>query len=189
MKVIGLIGVKGGGKDFISDELVETYAKQGIKTVVFSFSEAVRKYTFKYLRIEIRTPKEYEQFKVNTYYNGKGIYKSGREWLEHFGEGLKAGNPIVWSDFVDQEFTEWHSTNPTQSTLCNVIFKDIRHPSELQIVKTIARHTSSPLEFIFCDFHSDRYDDSNDINNELALSIRDMNCYKHRDRITHLEKL
>jgi len=185
-KVIGLIGVKGGGKDFRADTIVKS-SKGLVK--VFSFSEAVRKYTFKKLKLPILVGEAYEGFKTQTFsrqVSPSGGVKTltGRDWMEYFGETIKKDNPIQWSNMIDKELMGFLKTHP-MSKYEAIIFKDVRHPQELQLVHSIARHSEAELILQLCDYKSDRYDATPDVNNNLAL-IAIKGGYEHLNLLNSL---
>lgn len=160
--VIGICGVRGSGKDFMALKLKEQLEKEGKKVVIYGFSQGVRDITFRALGVEINTPGEYDIFKVSTY-KCVNVVRTGREWLEYYGEGIRSTHPTFWSDY-------WLSNVCKSADI--IIASDCRFPHEAMSVKMLATTLNREYNFYFADYHSKRYDDADCDTNKLALNLR-----------------
>jgi hypothetical protein len=173
--IFGILGVRGSGKDTLAHELSKDM--EGVWTpVLLSFSEAIRLKTFDLLGLKPLEGKEYTEFKTRHYNSFKGVNKTGREWLEYVGEGMRKQNPSIWADEVMKQVLKekYH-----EGKNYGLIFYDVRFPHEMAVVNMAAKLSNTKPSYIFCDYRSERYDDENCESNKLALELRDEG-YKHR---------
>lgn len=178
--IIGLIGVKGSGKDYFANELKNKYEEQGLKVKIIGFSDAVREATFKNLGIKPpQTEEGYVKFKADTYKHGTKI-ATGRYWLEYFAETSREINPIIWSQ-------KWsRATIEAVKEYDTIIVNDVRFTNELQAVFSLSEAIfGKPAEVIFCDYRSDRYEDNRVEANKFALDLRAAG-FKDRDSLNGL---
>lgn len=176
--IIGLVGMKGSGKDYTAQKLKEFYQKSGRSVSIINFADPVRQAVYKVLQIPApKSDEEYTAFKTKSY-SCYGTTKTGREWLEHIGEGSRIATPLCWTN-------EWlRVCKFNQSEV--IITTDCRHEHELLAVRYEALRRGVPHKFRFCDFKSDRYDASTDtILNNLALSVQ-RRGWKDQEDITNL---
>lgn len=177
-KIIAFIGVRGSGKDYCANATMESSKLSGYKKLKVGFSDSVRNTTFQELNVYPKTPEEYDEFKKTVYYHDKFLYgKTGRDWLEYFGEGLREKFPLTWCNrLIDK----------VRFTPCEVlIVTDCRFPHEAMALLSLSRENKADIQFIFCDYRSGRYDDTENEPNRMALGIREQGT-KHLDDITKL---
>lgn len=177
--VISILGVRGSGKDYLAKELKDKYELQGKKVAILGFSDGVRHRTFKELGVEYLGIEWYDKFKTDIHlFQGK--YETGRYWLEHFGERLRARYPLIWSNYSIENANKQFDMGADI-----VIFSDCRFPHEAMSSKLIAYRNAVDVEFYFCDYKSNRYDDSKCDTNKLALQLRG-DKHKHGSNVTDL---
>ena len=157
--VVGIMGVKGSGKDTLALELKAKFESEGKTVDIICFSDSVREMTYKELKVYPKTPEAYDKFKVKTHKRGTTIM-TGRQWLEYFAEGERTNNPIKWSNL-------WFN-KAKESKADIVIASDVRFASEIQAIACLPESTVS---FYFCDYKSGRYDKSRTESNTLAIEL------------------
>lgn len=172
--IIGLLGVRGSGKDYTALKLKQDLEKQGKTVAIVGFSDGVRDVTFNELGLDITSPDwDYDRFKEGTVLH-MGIVKTGRGWLEYFGETLRRQYPLYWSNmWIKKVKCMSHDV---------IIATDCRFTHEIMAVEAVSNGDS---RFMFCNYKSGRYDDSICKTNELALEIRSWGFPDQGD-VTHI---
>lgn len=158
--IIGLLGVRGAGKDYTAEKLKKEYEAQGKTVAIVGFSDGVREVTFEKLGVNVDSKVwDYDSFKMVNHEH-MGVDKTGREWLEYFGEGLRKQFPLYWSNYwADKVKCMEHDI---------IIATDCRFTHEVMAVQLVSHED---CKFIFCDYKSYRYDASVCKTNELALEL------------------
>lgn len=176
---IGLLGVRGSGKDHAAAILKKEYESKGLTVAIVGFSDGVRDVTFAKLGVEINSPEEYDRFKTEKHIQ-KGWCDTGRYWLEHYGEGLRNQFPLYWANY-------WTKT-VSLKTHDVIIANDCRFTHEVMAIQGMAKERGVETKFLFCDYRSKRYDDTVCATNELALQIRKFKT-PHGEDITKIFEL
>lgn len=158
-KIIAFAGVQGSGKDYRCQQLV----KQG-NYVKMAFGDALRKILFITLGIPYETGMEnYEELKKTPLFNGQTL----RNMLEHLGtEGIRKYDNDFWVKCLIKDI----ATIPEDMNIC---ISDLRFYNEYKYLKEYCDTNGVEFEFIFCDYHSDRY-----VANNLHASARLANFLK-----------
>jgi hypothetical protein len=171
------LGVIGSGKSYRSQQLVD----QGYKKV--SVADALRETLWSILGWKPQTDWEYQEFKKATMVcpNGKSFANgmtffpiSGRTMLQNIGETFK---DIFGRDY----WSELWYYNIRQSTTKDVVCDDIRFPEEVGEALQLLEDGYN-VEFIFCNYNSDRYTPNNThISERYAHMLLALNKYKDGD--------
>lgn len=171
-KVICFIGCIGGGKDYQAKE----YIKKHPQTKHINFADELREMAWDILGCKPFYGNQYDAFK-KTHFRDCGdteaeISFTGREFLQRLGtEALRKRDPNFWVKC-------W--INKVQEALnggFDVVCSDCRFENELRFALGLnyAANLHNPCEtqFVFCDYHSDRYDSLNAHESEkLAQTIK-----------------
>lgn len=185
-KVIGLIGVNGSGKDFKAKELESEFEDSKI----FDFSDGVRDYTFHFLGGRPIGDLAYDEFKKgdNNIFLGKNRNRvvKGRQFLDNVGKKMRDYDENFWVNYTVNDALDYFYDG--QKT--NFIFGSCRYFNEITgVIKFYNKVLEESnglfdLEFIFCDYKSEKYDDSPKEYQKLALYFRDeLNC-SHYENVT-----
>lgn len=146
-KVTAFVGVQGSGKSYRCAQLV----KQG-DYVTLAFADALRKILFVTLGIPYEEGMaRYDELKQTPLYNGQTL----RNMLEHLGtEGIRKYDNDFWVKCLLKDLSELPDD-------VNVCISDLRFYNEYKYLKDYCDEHGIEFEFIFCDYHSDRYIDYN----------------------------
>jgi len=159
MKLNVYIGVMGSGKDYEADKCDEK----------ISFGDAVRRDVWKILKWKPKTQEEYEMFKETKWkLPGDRIhYFTGRRILQDYGTDIRRTEDK--DHWVKQLITKIDAVNNTNLALevherkyLTVGIPDCRFPNEVSgIINLWEKLATTPkrfeLEFIHCDYKSNRY--------------------------------
>lgn len=143
-KIRAFCGVQGSGKSFSTARLIMT---KGYKA--FAFADALRDVAFKAIGIPYKEGmQKYEELKQTELINGLNF----RNILENIGSAVRR---------YDEDF--WAKTVITLIKECtdNVCISDLRYPNEYFVLREFAKRNSIDFKLVFCDYHSDRYQDDN----------------------------
>ena len=164
-KIILLIGLRGSGKDYYSNQLVEEIPHSH----KIGFSDGVRDYSWKALGWEPVTPEEYDAFKqaeVKIEFKSGFVYKiTGREFLLNVGDKqMKSLDPNIWAKIWGKKCEAIFNEN-IEST---VIGYDLRYVQEYAEALRIKKLYNAELKVEFCNFKSNRWELSNHPSEALA---------------------
>ena len=155
-KIIAFAGYEGSGKSFRCQQLV----KQGNYTKM-SFADALRRVAFKSLGFPVEEGmKQYDWFKLNpcvtlTTQDGASHSITFRKFLEYLGtEGIRTYSKDFWAHCLLHDI----ELLPNEMNVC---IDDLRFHNEYKYLKQFADEHGYEFEFIFCDYHSDRYIEHN----------------------------
>ena len=155
-KVIAFAGYAGSGKDYQCQQLV----KQGDYKKI-AFADALRKIAFANLGLAIeKAPQNYEWMKANpcisvTLKDGTSNSISLRKFLEFMGtEGIRYYDNDFWVKCLLKEIDKLDSD-------INVCISDLRFHNEYQLLKDFCNRKGYEFKLIFCDYHSNRYEEFN----------------------------
>jgi hypothetical protein len=152
-RIIGLIGVIGSGKSYLSMYL--TIADPS--SVCVAFADEVRKATWDVLGLS--DEESYTEFKER-YYTKGGLRLTGRDWLIKIANDYKRISEDWWICLLLDKINRL--PNDT------IIISDVRMANE---VKALLNYTSD-ISFTYCNYKSDRYNPSLDDESErLAQSL------------------
>ena len=149
-------GVQGSGKDYRCQQLL----KQG-NYKKMAFADALRKIAFTSLGIKVDKGLEnYEWMKSNgcirtTFEDGSDATINFRKFLEFMGtEGIRSYDNDFWCKCLIKDIDN------TDEKL-NICISDLRFYNEYKYLKEYCDKKGYEFSFIFCDYHSDRYDPFN----------------------------
>lgn len=155
-KLVCMIGVIGSGKDYRAKKLVE----QGYVQV--NFADPLRELMWDIEGWRPENDAEYEVFKQAVSYCpelGRGV--TGREKLQNLGQAMRKRDNDYWCD-------QWRKALIT--TYKNVVCSDLRFRNEF--LQAYWFQDRRDVEFVFCDYRSDRYEPDNEHESErLAQRI------------------
>lgn len=172
IQIYAYIGVNGSGKDYQAN-----LKKQGLGegTIVLDFSDGVRDFTFSFLGWKPKNVQEYEEFKTgkSTMFLGNLVHRTGREFLDNIGKRMRDYDNHFWADYTKNKAVEAYSEGCK-----NFVFNSVRYDEEIEAIKLFATRCALNeeiyIKFIFCDYRSEKYDDTPREYQELALHFRDM---------------
>lgn len=153
-KIIAFAGVAGSGKDYRCLQL----EKQG-NFKKMAFADALRKIAFVSLGVD-QSEANYEWMKANnsvvTRFNEEqAVGISFRKFLEFLGtEGIRAYDKDFWAKCLIKDIDEL----PEEVNVC---VSDLRFHNEYKALRDYAMSHGCEFEFVFCDYHSDRYEEKN----------------------------
>lgn len=164
-KLVCMIGVIGAGKDYRAKQLV----KQGYAQI--NFADTLRELAWEILGF---VPEDYERFKKQEFiiYSEKRServtfthIRDGRSMLQNLGTAMRKREPEFFSyGWFDKVFD-------LLSDYKNVVCSDLRHINELKTALDVDQEVFgvgkdeiqflADVEFVFCDYRSDRYEPDN----------------------------
>ena len=155
-KIMAFAGVQGSGKDYHCQQLL----KQG-NYKKMAFADALRKIAFTSLGIKVDKGLEnYEWMKANgcvrtIFEDGSDVTINFRKFLEFMGtEGIRSYDNDFWCKCLIKDIDN------TDEKL-NICISDLRFYNEYRYLKEYCDKKGYEFSFIFCDYHSDRYDPFN----------------------------
>ena len=155
-KIVAFAGKAGSGKDFRCQQLL----KQG-NYKKMAFADALRKIAFTSLGIKVDKGLEnYEWMKANgcirtTFEDGSAVTINFRKFLEFMGtEGIRSYDNDFWCKCLIKDIDEI----PEDLNIC---ISDLRFYNEYKYLKEYCDNKGYEFSFIFCDYHSDRYNPFN----------------------------
>ena len=155
-KIMAFAGVQGSGKDYRCQQLL----KQG-NYKKMAFADALRKIAFTSLGIKVDKGLEnYEWMKANgcirtIFEDGSDVTINFRKFLEFMGtEGIRSYDNDFWCKCLIKDIDN------TDEKL-NICISDLRFYNEYKYLKEYCDKKGYEFSFIFCDYHSDRYDPFN----------------------------
>jgi hypothetical protein len=143
-QIVAFVGRGGSGKDYQSSLL----EKRGF--VKIAFADALRDITADIVRWPLHELlKIYDDFKVGDVFPGY----TGREILENVGAAIRKYDPDFWINAVKLQIT--------QRALNKVCISDMRYINEYFAMQNFCNTHGFEFKCIFCDYHSDRYQEVN----------------------------
>jgi len=183
IKICAFVGVKGSGKDFRLEQEKSNHPNS--ETKCYDFSDGVREFTFDFLGYK---PENYEQFKTQEF-DIAGVKRTGRNFLDSIGMKMRYIDENFWANYtIEQAKKDFLSA---ELNISNFLFGSCRFENEASAIINFSKrlnrfsinHSGVDLRFIFCDFKSDKYDDSPEPYQELALNAKKAG-FKDGDDIT-----
>lgn len=146
-KIVAFAGVQGSGKDYRCQELVRT---KGYKQL--AFATALRKIAFVTIGMSYEEGmKQYEELKKTVLFNGLTF----RNILENLGtEGIRSYDNDFWVRCLIHDIDKLPEN-------VNVCVSDLRFYNEYIGLVEYCAKKGYEFEFIFCDYHSERYEANN----------------------------
>ena len=146
-KIIAFAGKAGSGKNYRCEQLVKN---QGFKTM--AYAAALRKIIFTTLGIPYAYGMaHYDELKMTPLYNGYTL----RNMMEHLGtEGIRSYDNDFWAKCLIKDIEK----TPVTQDIC---VSDLRFYNEYKTLKNYCDERGYDFKLIFCDYHSDRYEESN----------------------------
>ena len=169
-KVIAFCGFAQSGKGYSCKRLMMT--KGFVKT---SFADTLRDIAFKTIGVPYKEGMEkYEELKTTELFNGLTF----RNILENLGSAVRKYDEDFWAKGV-LKFIE--------STPKNVCIDDLRYPNEYRVLKKYCEANNIELKLVFCDYHSEGYDDKNPHESaQFAKFLKDKG-YKDQEYVDELD--
>ena len=154
-EIVAFVGRAGSGKDYQSNLLVE----KGFKKM--SFANALRKMAFTCFGLNFEEGLgQYEYLKANdcitlTLQDKEEIKLNFRTFLERLGtQGIRHYDNDFWVNCLIKDIKE--------SNVKKICISDLRFTNEYIKLYEFAKENGYEFKCIFCDYHSDRYQDKND---------------------------
>ncbi len=169
-KIIAFAGKAQSGKTYRCSQLV----KQG-NYKQMAFADALRKILFVTLGIPFEEGMlKYEELKKTPLYNGQTL----RNMLEHLGtEGIRHYDNDFWAKCLIKDI----ESVPEDINIC---VSDLRFYNEYKYLKEFCDQRGYDFSFVFCDYHSDGYQDFNPhASARLANFLKEVG-YQDGDEIT-----
>lgn len=165
-KIFVFIGVIGSGKDYMANQYIQKYG--AVKT---DFADPLREDIWKLLDWTPYTDEEYDLFKRSEFHNDLGIKFTGRDLLLKYGTEIRrAEDPNHWCKQTIREIERLFLYG-----FPAVVITDCRFTNEVSYLKKAANMLECDIEFIFCNYPSDRYDNKVDHESEkLAQNMVDL---------------
>ena len=160
-EIVAFVGRAGSGKDYQSDLLVQ----KGYKKM--SFANALRKIAFKCFGITLEEGIGiYDYLKANDCITlslpEEDIKINFRQFLEFLGtQGIRAYDEDFWVNCLIKDIKE--------ANVKKICISDLRFTNEFIKLKRFAEDNGYIFRCIFCDYHSDRYQENN-THDSAALS-------------------
>jgi hypothetical protein len=162
--IVAFFGRAGSGKDYQCNLL----QKQGY--VKLAFADALRDIAYTSLGIEDRTPEHYDNLKAHNCIgvqdswdnseilsidsSSTGHYLNFRQFLERLGtQGIRKYDNDFWCRCLVKTLSD--------NEYKKVCISDMRFPNEYYYLKRFADKNDYKFKAVFCDYHSDRYQDNN----------------------------
>lgn len=177
-KIIAFAGVQGSGKDYRCQQLL----KQG-NYKRMAFADALRRIAFTSLGVNAeKGQNNYEWMKANgciktSFEDGTDVTINFRKFLEYMGtEGIRSYDNDFWCKCLLKDISEV----PDDINIC---VSDLRFYNEYKYLKEYCDNKGYDFSFIFCDYHSDRYNGFNQhASARLANFLKEVG-YKDGDEI------
>lgn len=188
-KIVAFAGRAGSGKDYHCQQL----EKQG-NYKKMAFADALRKIAFTTLGIEYDVGmKNYDYLKANPCITvalpSGNCSINFRKYLEYLGtEGIRSYDKDFWAKALIKDIEEV----PEEMNIC---VSDLRFHNEYKALKEYSEEHGYEFELIFCDYHSDRYQEYNaHASARLAeflkeIGYEDGDLIKHEDMQHYIEAL
>lgn len=142
-RIVAFAGHEGSGKSYQASLLVNNKGYHKM-----AFADALRKILFVTLGISYeRGMEQYDELKKTPIYNGQTL----RNMLEHLGtEGIRKYDNDFWARCLIKDLSE----TPEDENIC---IEDLRFYNEYKYLKDFCDEKGYQFDFVFCDYHSDRY--------------------------------
>ena len=143
-QIVAFIGRAGSGKDYQSQLLVD----KGYTRI--AFADALRDITAQIVRWPLEDLlKIYDDFKSGDVFPDY----TGREIMENIGAAIRKHDPDFWVNAAQLQIT--------QNGLKKVVISDMRYINEYFKMQQFCNQHEFEFKCIFCDYHSDRYQENN----------------------------
>lgn len=197
--VFGLIGCIGSGKSYRLQSFIDDVTAKGYKVVTGDFSDGIRDLVTYIITgtmansIDVNSEK-YGQWKgqivgeIKDPFTMDGCMLSGRDLLRNVGEGAKLiAGPDVWAKYTGEKVYDEAVRGEKRE---GVIFGSVRFPVEAEAVCRVAKLLHRDPMFIFCDYHSPRYDCTSDhVSEKLAQAILQTGATDGEDVTNHVKQI
>lgn len=196
--VFGLIGCIGGGKSYRLQSFIDDVTAKGYKVVTGDFSDGIRDLVTYIItgimanNIDVNSEK-YGQWKGQIVGKIKDpstmddYMLSGRDLLRNVGEGTKwIAGLDVWAKYTGEKV--YNAAVNVKGA--GVIFGSVRFSAEAEAVCRVAKLLHRSPKFIFCDYHSPRYDCTSDhVSERLAQAILHRGATDGEDVTNHVKQI
>jgi len=205
-KVYGLVGVIGSGKSYRAEMLCADAATENRRMIMGDFSEGIRQtlmniFAGQNIQIDVNGA-DYDEWKKMDFDIPLPIHVpftrerdlayatvSGRELLCNAGEYLKklAGQD-VWARWtLSAVMQRFYQLAQYPALDADLVFGSVRFDCEAKAVLQAAQTTGKDVEFIFCNYKSERYALTDHESERYARYFLDKGC-QDGDNITELVK-
>lgn len=182
MKITVFMGVCGSGKNFYADKFFKTCDKP----TYISFSEPIRQMTWGILNWKPKDDKEYEKFKeeykisVRTEEDKELNFITGRKILQLIGTDVLRNmyRDDIWAEIWGENAKK--IINEGKHT--DIVAYDCRYENEVRKILEISEYYNCDVQFIFCDYRSERYMILEHESEKMAVSL--IGKFKDQDDIT-----
>lgn len=162
-EIIAFIGRAGSGKDYQCSLLQQ----KGYKKV--AFADVLREMACKTLGMDFDWMiNNYDELKVTELYNGQNF----RNILENLGSAIRSYNSNFFADALIKKISSSEYINE------NICISDMRYLNEFHSLYRLNGNISK-VKCIFCDYHSERYQHTN--NHESAWLANKLCELGHKD--------
>jgi hypothetical protein len=130
--LVGLIGLKGSGKDTLVKELEKKYPN--VKIVNLKFARGIKRLLEDYFNIHVSVY-EHPEFKNRKI---KRLGKSPRQLMIQLGSYFRKLNPDCWINYIDnylEDVSDFYSED-LESNKVIYIFTDVRFKNEIDYLKS-----------------------------------------------------
>ena len=143
-QIVAFIGRAGSGKDYQSKLLIDKgYTK-------IAFADALRDITAQIVRWPLDDLyKIYDDFKSGDVFPDY----TGREIMENIGAAIRKYDPDFWVNAATLQIT--------QKGLKKIVISDMRYINEYYKIQQFCNQHEFEFKCIFCDYHSERYQENN----------------------------
>lgn len=157
-KLIAFCGFEQSGKDYSCKRLMTT---KGFEKV--AFADALREISFGILGMTVEEGmKNYEELKSTILFNNLNF----RNILENLGSAIRKYDRDFWAKTVLVKVAQ---------TPKDVCISDLRYPNEYRVLKKYCDKNDIDFKLIFCDYKSEKYNDSNPHESaKLARYLKDL---------------
>ena len=186
-EVIAFVGRAGSGKDY-QCSLLE---KQGYKKI--AFADALREIAFAIFDLDQKIAmehydilKSYNCVEFMDYDNKHTLWQhkqlNFRQILENLGtQGIRNYDNDFWARCVV------HKLQKMLPNEIHVCISDLRFPNEYKLVSQFCKENNINFKCIFCDYHSDRYQENNEHDSAKMSNYFCTHGYKDLTEITDKE--
>lgn len=150
-KLVCYIGVMGSGKSFRTKKMCQ----ENQDFVEINVADTLRNVVWKMIGWKPPTEERYELFKESTFISSTlpSVKFTGRDILQRLGtDGIRSIEPDFW-------INAWKNTVYDTIYLKgkSVVCSDVRFVNEVYAALEL-ENKNIQVEFVFCDYQSDRYD-------------------------------
>lgn len=180
-KIICFIGVIGSGKSYQGEILVNNRYKEprANKYTIVNFADEIYMQVGKILGIDLEDRANRKYFKL--------IYPDARQILQNYGNLRREEDSRYWVDKWADKVSDLRNEN--------IVCPDVRFLNEVQVVLDFEQELDDMIDgvykhwydvdFVFCDYHSSRYQSDNPHESEKLAQRMLKDGLEDGDKISH----